>query len=285
MKQITLTRDGLSVTCQLLITNETRDINLIATKLGMNQEEVEDLIEEQRPNIINLKNHSRISLLFPIHSTIKNNSELLQLNLLVTNNEVIIITNKDDEIINKAFNELRNISFDGVNSVVKHLIDSLTEQSIDLLDKVEDYLHNKEKKILENKKNKRLLIRMYEIKEKLYQITKAFKGNIEVIQELIEGKIHSIHLEEHHEDRILYLYDLAEYLNEVVQSNIDTYLSLMSHRLNEQMYKLTIIGSILVIPAIISGFFGMNVTLPSLSFWGIVGLSAVLSIITYLLLK
>jgi magnesium transporter len=56
------------------------------------------------------------------------------------------------------------------------------------------------------------------------------------------------------------------------------YLSALSTKMNENMYKLTIIGSILLVPTVIASLYGMNVQLPPLGFWEIVWVSIALSL-------
>ncbi|MFA5406109.1 MAG: magnesium transporter CorA family protein [Candidatus Nanoarchaeia archaeon] len=271
-----------------LFNKDDNELLKLAKKLGMDEEDIEDLLEEQRPNMLNFNDYSIITLLFPNMKTIKNGEFMIQVTLILTKKGVNMIVNEDNKITNKAFDDLNKIKFEGITSLVSHLIDSIREESIEILDKVEIYLNKKEREIIHGKRDKKLLIKMHDLRETFYFISKGVIGNVEVIRELLTKKtkfINPTYFSEHQEDRALYFIDLIDYLRESVRTNIETYVSLMSHRLNEQMYKITILGSILLIPTILSSFFGMNVELPAIGFWSIIGVSVLLSTIIYLFLR
>ena len=59
-------------------------------------------------------------------------------------------------------------------------------------------------------------------------------------------------------DHIVQIIDINESLKEIATSNIDTYLSVISNRMNEIMKVLTIISSIFIPLTFIAGIYGMN---------------------------
>jgi magnesium transporter len=59
-------------------------------------------------------------------------------------------------------------------------------------------------------------------------------------------------------DHIIQIIDINESLKEIATSNIDTYLSIISNRMNEIMKVLTIISSIFIPLTFIAGIYGMN---------------------------
>jgi Mg2+ and Co2+ transporter CorA len=114
------------------------------------------------------------------------------------------------------------------------------------------------------------------------------KGNLEVVEDILSNKVNFLNLKyfgEHMQDRFLYLLDFCESLREYITTLNNEYMSMISFETNNHIYRLTIIGSLLIIPTIISGFFGMNVEIPALSFMQIVGATFGLSIILYFILK
>jgi len=271
-----------------LLNKDDKELLTLAKKLGMDEEDIEDLLEEQRPNLLNFDDYSIITLLFPNMKTIKTGEFMVQVTLILTKQGVNVIVNEENELTNKAFDELKKINFTAITSVVSSMIDSIREESINIFDKMEEYLNKKEREIVHGKRDKRLLVKMHDLKETFYFIGKSINGNVEVIRELLNNKakyVNSKYFSEHQEDRALYFVDLIDYLRESVRTNIDTYVSLMSHQFNEQIYKLTILGSIMLIPTILSSLFGMNVALPDIDFWGIIWLSSVLSVLVYLFLR
>ena len=55
--------------------------------------------------------------------------------------------------------------------------------------------------------------------------------------------------------------------------------------MNEAIYRLTILGTVVLIPTLVSGLFGMNVPLPNLSFWQITISSILLSVAGLLIMR
>lgn len=287
MKTVTMKYDHKNIKCSIM-SKYDKEVGVIAKNLQMTHKQKEDLLEEQRPNVINFDKYSIITLLYPTH---KNNTDLrlMQMNIILNNREVNIITNEDNKMIDNAFNELITLKDEKDTGItVSHIIDSVREQSIDIFDSYETYLKDAASLITKGSANKKTLIKLQEIRTKLFYIQTALKGNVEVIKELLEGDVKYVkhmHFGEHHDDREMYLLDLVQSLIESTKANIETYISQVSERLNKQIYKLTIIGSILIIPTIISGYFGMNVQLPPIGFAEIVIASIILSIIIYYFIK
>jgi magnesium transporter len=59
-------------------------------------------------------------------------------------------------------------------------------------------------------------------------------------------------------DHLVRLHDLNESLRDLVSGALDTYLSVVNNRMNEVMKTLTIITTLFMPLAFVTGFFGMN---------------------------
>ncbi len=270
-----------------LLTKGEPAISKIVNQLRLSDEEAEDLLEIQRPNIMFYNNFLVISMSFPNKRSLKVSDDFLQISFIMNDKEVIIITNYEELMINQFFDELKEFNFNNTTSVISYFINLIMENTMSIIDIIEEYLNRKEKEIVQGKGDKNLIVKMYNLKETTYSIQRTLIGNEEVIEELLNDKITYINkrfFSEHHKDRSLHFIDQIAYIREVINSNIESYIALMSHQLNKQIYKLTIIGSILIIPSVLSGLFGMNVKLPPLDFWQIIYLSVFLTIISYWLI-
>ncbi len=271
------------------LTKDDDIIKEIIKQLGKGAGFHEDLIENQRPNLVIFKKYSVVVFSVPNKKSLRT-GELLQVSCILSKHKLITITNKKSDYIDKLFNKFleKKIKVRGMTSIFSSILDGLIENSINTLEDVEKYLMRKEREIIDNKGDEKLLVKAHRLKENIYFINKNIEGDIEVVREILMGRAKSINLEyfsEHLEDRLLYLHDYSDLLRETINSNVDMYLSMLSHQLNKQIFKLTIIGSLLIIPSIISGFFGMNVKLPPLGFWEIFIISLLLSGITYYFIK
>ncbi|HOT90072.1 MAG TPA: magnesium/cobalt transporter CorA [Anaerolineae bacterium] len=66
-------------------------------------------------------------------------------------------------------------------------------------------------------------------------------------------------------DHLVRLYDISESLRDLVGGALDTYLSVVSNRMNEVMKTLTVITTMFMPISFIAGFFGMNFFQPALT--------------------
>lgn len=286
MKSIIIKSVNKNITCKLM-TKHDNEVNNIITKFGMTEKEKEDLLERQRPNILNFDGYSIITLVFPV---VKNELiSLLQISMIITNKELTVITNENDEILNDAFNQLISLkNYEDISSIISHFIDVIREKSISIFNNYDELLTKVAQSIITGKADKTVLASMQNLRAKLFNVQAALKGNIEVVRELLEGNnkyVKRIHFGKHQDDREVYFMEFIQSLIELTKTNIETYISQVTEKLNNHIYKLTIIGAILIIPTIISGYFGMNVKLPEIGFIEIVLVSIILSAIAYKLVK
>jgi Mg2+ and Co2+ transporter CorA len=181
-----------------------------------------------------------------------------------------------------------NIRVTGVTDAFNLLLDIIIEKSILGLEQLEEKIQRKELNIFKKKEDKRFLAKTNDLKEGLFFTSKLLRGDLEVIHEILKGDIPILNLKyfgEHMEDRILYLLDYIDLLKESVNNVNNLYVTALSNRLNKNLYRLAIIGALMVIPTIIAGLFGMNVSLPSLSFWQIIGVISGFTIVSLFILK
>ncbi|MDD4353165.1 MAG: CorA family divalent cation transporter [Candidatus Nanoarchaeia archaeon] len=251
---------------------------------------IDDLLEEQRPNLINFENFSVAVIGFPKNKgNFDEKADILQVTFIISKKMIISICDEKNEIINDVFKKILNSrGIMGVTNIFSFILDKLVEKSVLILDKLEDELEEKEKMIFLGKKNKMFLFKNNDLKDNLYYLGKIFRSDLEVINDIMANKINFLNLKyfgEHLQDRFLYLLDFCESLREFINSINNNYVSMINFDTNNHIYKLTIIGSLLIIPSIISGFFGMNVDLPSLSFFEILIFTLILSFSSYFILR
>jgi len=78
-------------------------------------------------------------------------------------------------------------------------------------------------------------------------------------------------------DHVVRVSDMLDTYRDVLNSTMDAYLSVVSHRMNEIMKTLTIITTIMMPLTVITSFYGMNVKIPEFA-WGLKGYLLVLGL-------
>ncbi|MEJ5310336.1 MAG: magnesium/cobalt transporter CorA [Anaerolineae bacterium] len=85
-------------------------------------------------------------------------------------------------------------------------------------------------------------------------------------------------------DHLVRLYDIGESLRDLVGGALDTYLSVVSNRMNEVMKTLTVITTMFMPISFLAGFFGMNFFQPTFPFDAWTSQSAFIALMALMLL-
>ena len=195
-----------------------------------------------------------------------------------------IVKSKDYVLTTCPENININLDKDSFSKDSDHLLKSILNQIIKnfstRLDKLEesiDYLENItfDEKIDNDPKQ------IFHLKKELIYIKKALNANKETISEM-KG-FEDINLEFHQ------MIDIENTLSSRITSVMEIYMTFSSNKLNEIIKSFTVIASLLLIPTIISGIYGMNVILPlgdvEGSFFIILGIMLIFMALTALYFK
>jgi magnesium transporter len=142
----------------------------------------------------------------------------------------------------------------------------VVEQIDETVDQIEDILFDRPKP--------QLLERIFSLKRALLHLRRIISPQREVLNKLARGDFSVIP----EGDRVFFrdvydhlvrLYDIAEGLRDLVGGALETYLSVVSNRMNEVMKILAVITTLFMPVSFLSGFFGMNFFQPvtSLPVW------------------
>ena len=148
--------------------------------------------------------------------------------------------------------------------------------------------------ILKNSTRNEELLKMMNLEKGLVYFQTSLKSNELVMEKTMRGKIIKLYEEDEDilEDAIIenkQAIEMAKIYNDILNSTMDTYASIISNNLNDVMKFLTSITIILAVPTMISSFWGMNVALPlehnALGFIVMVIISIIATVLVTYLLK
>ncbi|MEA3343288.1 MAG: magnesium/cobalt transporter CorA [archaeon] len=108
------------------------------------------------------------------------------------------------------------------------------------------------------------LTHILDLKKKLVKMHKILLSEREIVLSLSRGNVNlirqrtAVFMRDTYDD-VVALIDMEETYREALSGNIEIYMSSVNNSMNEIMKTLTIIASFTFVPALIAGFYGMNI--------------------------
>jgi magnesium transporter len=270
--------------------SEDKFIDAISEEVGQNGEFQKDLLEAQRPRVTRFKNFSVIVMSFPTKKTLVSEEDeinMFQVSFVVMKNKLVTVSDLDHPAIIRIMEKLSRKKYKvDVSILLSDLIDELTEHSIRVISDYEMEIEKLEKRVASD--DKTAFSRVQLMKENLFYLSKMIKADVEVVRELSsveKGVIEGSKINHNIKDRLLYAADIIDANRENLNNLTSVYMSMLSQRLNENIQRLTLVGAILLVPTIVTGFFGMNVDLPDINFYEIIALCIVVVALLLAFLK
>lgn len=256
----------------------------------------EDLLEEQRPRVAkyqtledNEDTYSVIVLSLPTLRIFKEDDYQLQVSFVLINKRLYSASSNEEnifsEIMSKILSKKKQYS---ATMLFTYIISELLEMSIDVLEQIENHIEEVERRQLSGGLKRGNLASLLILKGRLFDAHKMVKADLEHIFEMRTGDVPELNKEEigdHLEDRALYLQDFIEAQREDLTNMINLHLAISSNIMNRQFYWLTIIGSLLIIPTIISSIWGMNIDVPQIDFYPMMLLIIISTILSGIIVK
>ena len=176
-----------------------------------------------------------------------------------------------EEIINN-----NSLSIKDTTNALYKLLGRIIRNFGNLVDVTGDKLEDIEEMALKNKNNENLIKTVYSLRNSLVYIKKALANNKNIIALLEKDSkffkyddMHDIYIE------INQLIDIEELYRDRLTGVLEIHLSSISNKLNVIMKSFAIIASLLLLPTLIAGIYGMNFVILPLSenpngFWIVV---------------
>lgn len=181
--------------------------------------------------------------------------------------ENYIITHHDspipaiDETWASCDRDIRNVQ-NGADHLLYKIADHLVAGYMPTVEKIDAAFDQIEDQVFD-KPTSRTLERLFALKRVLLAMRRILLPQREVMNKLARDDYRVIDTKDRVFFRDIYdhlvrLHDLNESLRDLVGGALDTYLSVVNNRMNEVMKTLTIITTLFMPLAFVTGFFGMN---------------------------
>ena len=150
----------------------------------------------------------------------------------------------------------------GVGHLLYELADELVADYMPVVEEMDEAIDRIEDQIFDNP-GPPLLAGIFTLKRALLHLRRIIAPQREVLNKLARGDYAVIDTKDRVffrdvYDHLVRLYDITESLRDLVGGALETYLSVVSNRMNEVMKTLTVITTLFMPISFLAGFFGMN---------------------------
>ena len=283
-----------------LIRPTDEEVSYVCDALSLDKDELTILLdEEERPRVEHDAGISLILIDTPYVDTeedIESYTTIPAGFVLLPDNIITVSLRKNPILDQFASGKIKNFSTaNRINFILLFLYKN-ADMFVQILRKIDKRIGEIEQTLKKSTKNEQLF-HMLTLSKSLVYITNSLKGNDAVLKKLSRTQVGAAMLtEEDHDlldDAIIenrQALEMAQTFYETISSTMGAFASIINNNVNWVMKIFTIFAAIMVIPMVVAGFFGMNVSIPledhPLAFLAIVfgslGLSA---LVIFVLLK
>lgn len=256
------------------------DIDLMVDDFRFHQLAIEDAIFPQnQPKIDDYNDYLFVVLhemSYPRGKDLKVKAK--EVNIFIGKNYLLTIHSAPLPSISKLFQLCLNDKVKAMQRdsgfLLHAVIDNIVDGYFPVVEQMENYVENVEDRVLEGAEEK-LLETIVDLKKSVLTMRNFIVPQRRIVGSL--GRAGTPFIKPTMSAYFRDVYDHIERVNNMLDtyhnmlnSTMDAYLSMVSHRLNAIMKTLTIITTIMMPMTLITSFYGMNVNIPEFG-WGIKG--------------
>jgi magnesium transporter len=246
------------------------DLALIAEEFGLNPLAVEDATaERQRPKLDHYDDHVFLSL-YDVGLG-ADSRDLLAHELAVFAATKYLITVRKTpgysiEPVVKRWDDNTHLAAHGVGFLLWGLLDVVVDGHFDTVQTLDEQIDNLEDLLFEGNVSNEVQRKSFELRKALVRIRRVVLPTREVLNALMRRDLDLVddELMPYYQDvydHVLRAADWSDSLRDLVSTILETNLTIQGNRMNEIMKKVTSWAAIAAVPAVITGYYGMNVRL------------------------
>jgi|LSQX01.1.fsa_nt_gb magnesium transporter len=294
-------QDSITKGCWIRLIRPTdEEVAYVCKALSLDKDELTILLdEEERPRVEHDVGISLILIDTPYVDTeedIESYTTIPAGFVLLPDNIITVSLRKNPILDQFASGKIKNFSTaNRINFILLFLYKN-ADMFVQILRKIDKRIGEIEQTLKKSTKNEQLF-HMLTFSKSLVYITNSLKGNDAVLKKLSRSQVAAANLTEDDRDLLddaiienRQALEMAQTFSETISSTMGAFASIINNNVNWIMKIFTIFAAIMVIPMVVAGFFGMNVSIPledhPLAFLAIVfgslGLSA---LVIFVLLK
>ena len=271
------------------------DIDYLAEHYAFHPLALEDCLSRiERPKIDEFDDHLFIVMHFPMFDATRRISRPREVDFFIGRNYLVTLHDGVLKPLNNFYRDcLENESTrerylsKGASTLLHAVVDRLVDYLFPILYKVDSQISQIEDDIFED--DTRDIVREISlVRRDIIALRRIIRPQMPILANLADRDRPFIReeLDDYFDDVLDHMYKVRDLLDEnyeVIADLSETTDSLLSHRINEVMRVLTVLSVIMLPLTLLSGIYGMNVTLPfernPYAFWGMLGVMSLIFLV------
>jgi magnesium transporter len=245
------------------------DLKLIAEEFSLNPLAVEDATtERQRPKLDHYDDHIFISLYDVTLDADTGELHAHELAIFASDRYLITVRKSPQYSIDPVvarWDENQNLAKYGVVFLMWGLLDVVVDGHFQTVQQLDDKIEGLEELLFDPSETGTAVQRQsFELRKSLVRIRRVVVPTREVVNALMRRDINTeapemVPYYQDVYDHVLRAADWTDSLRDLVSTILETHLTIQGNRMNEIMKKVTSWAAIAAVPAVITGYYGMNV--------------------------
>lgn len=263
--------------------HEVNTIQSLANLFGLHPLTTEDISNtSQRPKAEEFENYIFFALKMLLYDEVSNSIDNENVSVILGNNYVISFQERDSDVLDSVKERIRSskgrIRNESTDYLAYAIMDRVIDGYFDVLERLGDHIEQIDDEILAapdatHMKELHLLKReIVFLRKAVWPLREEISAIEKIGSRLIGDSIRPFLRDLY--DHTIQIIDMVETYRDIISGMHETFLSIISNRMNEVMKVLTIIGTIFIPLTFIVGIYGMNFeNMPELKWtWGYFGL-------------
>jgi len=266
VREIGLEKVSNAATVWIDAVNPTKhELQEISKKIHIPMSQLSEYSDpDERPRLHEKELYSELVYAYPIHS---HGIRVAPVFVFLFGRQGILTLHKKDVSSTEKIIKYIQEHTDTMNSssdFMHYYLDTLTSEYFHIFDAISENVDRLESTIIKNNSDKKISTQqIFSIKRTLILFHKSLVANRDVISSIEKGYLKKMTKKEIGRFRDIYndvvqLIDVVDTHREILTGVLETYMTTLSNNMNEVMKKLTAYASLILVPTLISGIYGMN---------------------------
>jgi len=239
------------------------ELETLRSVFGFHPLALEDIIQgSQRPKVEAYEDY-----VFIVAYGLDDADKAEQMNIFLGKDFLVTVNRKPIPKLNEAFERVKKnpIALKRGHDFLAYIVlDTLVDSFFPTIERMDDRLDALEDRIFKESSGKEVLEELFALKHKIIAIRRIALPLRDLLNVLARRDFdyikasNSVYYRDVY-DHLVRIAEMTDSLRDLLSSTMEGYLSVVSNNLNFVMKKLAAITVILMLPTLITGFYGMNV--------------------------